>query len=554
MAEDAPQLTDVQRQVLALILAFFLENRRWPTYQWLDQVAYIQSSIEFEPVYVHLPPGLVLPPADPSRGGARPDGTLSLTLTAVIALGREDLLAPFLKTARYLGERAATYIPPESGTAELIVTSTEVATAIGLPADDPGLALARELVTNSLWEMWSGSSGDAEGGWAISLRPDKARIYRDVHSIPDVLTTHEPIAIQRRLWSRAVSGEPEADETEAEHDNVQRDAVFVVYGRNELARAAIFEFLAELGLEPLSWDKLLATTGDAAPYVGQVLDAGFAIAQAVLVLLTPDDEARLRPAFVGDRDPAYETDLTPQARPNVLFEAGMAHVSHPGRTILVELGILRPFSDVAGRHVVHLNDSLEQRRALVERLRTAGCPVNADGNWRHAGNFTAALATADTQTGSPDGAPAGVQFALQAEQNGPDLGGGPITLRVENDGPTDEFEASVVAVHGCREARAPWQIRWRHSSARSQEILAGHHWILEICEDSSQDTELVWQFLLPDAALEVRPDDVGGQPGLLRATVKVAPRSRPLSAITNTLSLSLSERGRAAAWDLWRAT
>lgn len=37
-------------------------------------------------------------------------------------------------------------------------------------------------------------------------------------------------------------------------------------------------------------------------------------------------------------------------------------------------------------------------------------------------------------------------------------------------------------------------------------------------------------------------------------TVKVAPRSRPQAAITNTLSLSLSERGRATAWDSWRAT
>ena len=257
MTEQTPQLTGDQRQVLTIILEFFLENRRWPTYRWLDQIAYVEHTLEFESVYAGLPPGLVLPPADPLRGGPRPEGTLSLTLSAIIALEATDLLAPLLATVRYLGERAATYIPPDSGSAELIVSSSEVAAATGISADDRGLALARELVTNSLWEMWSGSHADAEGDWAISLRPDKARAYHRVRSIDDVLDVHEPIASQRQRWAQAVGAEPEAAYTEPEPDGVQSDAVFVVYGRNELARAAIFEFLAELGLEPLSWDKLL---------------------------------------------------------------------------------------------------------------------------------------------------------------------------------------------------------------------------------------------------------------------------------------------------------
>jgi hypothetical protein len=233
----------------------------------------------------------------------------------------------------------------------------------------------------------------------------------------------------------------------------------------------------------------------------------------------------------------------------------MAHVSHPGRTVLVELGILRPFSDVAGRHVVRLNDSIEQRRALIERLRTAGCPVNTDGNWRHAGNFTAALADTDSPASNTgDAATQAVHFALQAENNTPELHGGPITLRVENDGPTDDFEATVTEVYGSQQARPPWNVRWRHSTDRSQEILAGHHWILEVCEDSDHEGQLLWRFLLPNAVLDVPADDAAGQPTLLRVTVKVASRSRPESAITNTLSLSLGQRGRAAAWDLWRAT
>jgi len=62
-------------------------------------------------------------------------------------------------------------------------------------------------------------------------------------------------------------------------------------------------------------------TGRPSPYVGDVLKAAFDRAQAVLVLMTPDEEARLRQRFQGPGDASHDTDLTPQARPNVLFEA-----------------------------------------------------------------------------------------------------------------------------------------------------------------------------------------------------------------------------------------
>ena len=40
--------------------------------------------------------------------------------------------------------------------------------------------------------------------------------------------------------------------------------------------------------------------------------------------------------------------------------------------------------------------------------------------------------------------------------------------------------------------------------------------------------------------------------GPIRVTVKVTPRQSPEWALKNTLSVTLSERGRAAAWDQWR--
>lgn len=164
--------------------------------------------------------------------------------------------------------------------------------------------------------------------------------------------------------------------------------VFVVHGRNMAARDAIFTFLRAIGLEPIEWSTAISATGSGSPYIGQALDAAFNMAQAVVVLLTPDDIAYLRREYAGGDDNP-ELEPTPQARPNVLFEAGMALGRHPDRTILVELGALRQFSDVAGRHAVRLDNSAAKRNDLANRLRDAGCDVSTSGSdWLSAGDFT----------------------------------------------------------------------------------------------------------------------------------------------------------------------
>jgi hypothetical protein len=165
--------------------------------------------------------------------------------------------------------------------------------------------------------------------------------------------------------------------------------VFVVHGRNDAARKAMFDFLRSIGLNPIEWSTALAATGSASPYIGQVLDNAFNMAQAIVVLMTPDEVAYLLPRH-GHREDDPETKPVPQARPNVLFEAGMAMGRDPDRTILVELGSLRPFSDVAGRHAVRLNNSSEKRNDLAQRLRTAGCEIDTTGSdWLDTGDFSA---------------------------------------------------------------------------------------------------------------------------------------------------------------------
>jgi predicted nucleotide-binding protein len=165
-------------------------------------------------------------------------------------------------------------------------------------------------------------------------------------------------------------------------------SVFVVYGRNGKLRSDFFGFLRSVGLEPLEWTKALKLTGKASPYIGEVLDKAFQSAQAIVVLLTPDDEVHLGKELWTHNESEDEKQSMRQARPNVLFEAGMAFGRNPDRTLLVEIGKVKPFSDVGGRHMVKLSNAPQKRQDIVNRLRTAGCSVTTEGtDWLEVGNF-----------------------------------------------------------------------------------------------------------------------------------------------------------------------
>ena len=177
--------------------------------------------------------------------------------------------------------------------------------------------------------------------------------------------------------------------------------VFVVYGRNSKARIAVFDFLRAIDLAPMEWEQVIAATGKPSPYIGEALEAGFSLAQAAVVILTGEDMARVGKRYLKPADTNDERALTPQPRPNVLFEAGMALGKYPDRTLLVSLGSYRQFSDIDGRHLVHLSNSVANRQAVIDRLKTAGCAVETQNksDWHHAGDFDAAIEDADLAVG-----------------------------------------------------------------------------------------------------------------------------------------------------------
>lgn len=166
----------------------------------------------------------------------------------------------------------------------------------------------------------------------------------------------------------------------------EENVVFVAYGRNEKIRVAMFEFLRSVGIKPYEWDKLVEMTGEGSPFVGNVVERGLQQAKAIVVLFTGDDLAQLRPELL--RDGESEERPTPQPRPNVIFEAGLAFAINPQRTIVVQIGRMRQISDILGRHIVYMDNSPDSRNRLLGRLRTAGCYVDqSSSDWIHAGAF-----------------------------------------------------------------------------------------------------------------------------------------------------------------------
>jgi predicted nucleotide-binding protein len=183
----------------------------------------------------------------------------------------------------------------------------------------------------------------------------------------DLLAGPERRAVPAAPVSKADTGAAAADSTRN---------VFVVHGRDEQARAALFAFLEALGLRPLGWETLVAATGSAAPYLRDVIMQGIAMAQAAVVLMTPEDVVRLHPELQQDNEDAHEAMETMQARPNVILELGMALATYADRTIVLYAGKLRPMADLTGLNYVLLNGSGECLDKVIARLETAGCQLS----------------------------------------------------------------------------------------------------------------------------------------------------------------------------------
>lgn len=160
----------------------------------------------------------------------------------------------------------------------------------------------------------------------------------------------------------------------------ERNKVFIIQGRDAAPVEELEKFIHFLGLKVLTFMEAKSLTGKATPATFEIVLTALEHAGAIIVLMSPDEEATLRPALgEGHVDSGY------QPRQNVLLEAGLAYGVAPERTIIVRTdGPLRSISDIVGHHYVTMDGSWDQRQSLIDALHNAGLSPQPDsGNLLH---------------------------------------------------------------------------------------------------------------------------------------------------------------------------
>jgi len=168
--------------------------------------------------------------------------------------------------------------------------------------------------------------------------------------------------------------------------SMETKKVFIIYGRNTKLYRELIAFITSLRLDPIEWEQAVSMTRHPSPYIGEVIDTAFDKAQALIVLLTPDEKVQLVPELQTEDG---DDRIRDQARPNVIFEAGYAMGKYPDKTILVTIGTKNVWSDIQGIHTVKLSNDTSDRQKLIDRLKLAGCDIDITGStaWQNAGTL-----------------------------------------------------------------------------------------------------------------------------------------------------------------------
>jgi predicted nucleotide-binding protein len=199
-----------------------------------------------------------------------------------------------------------------------------------------------------------------------------------------------PVHVPQAELDSAATPRGRARSTKRPVVTINNNSIFVVHGRDGQLNTDMFAFLRAIGLNPLEWSQAIKGAKGANPHIDDVIYDAMEKVQGVLVMFSPDEEARLKSKFCTGLDKKKGFDkLDGQARPNVIFEAGLALGAHSKKTLLVQVGDVRDISDIAGKHLVHLSNSPASRKELAQRLKTKlRFTVDSTGtDWPTIGDF-----------------------------------------------------------------------------------------------------------------------------------------------------------------------
>ncbi len=151
--------------------------------------------------------------------------------------------------------------------------------------------------------------------------------------------------------------------------------VFIIHGRDMNTVRDLQNFIRSLGFSIMTFQDLANRSAN--NFVANVVIDGIKTASAVIALFTPDELAAYYEGRTLSRE---QSGRRWQARPNVIFEAGVAYGVAKRKTILLTAGAdVELFSDLSGVHFIRL-DSGSGREDLRKRLNQI--TKHGDGNRR----------------------------------------------------------------------------------------------------------------------------------------------------------------------------
>lgn len=213
------------------------------------------------------------------------------------------------------------------------------------------------------------------GNWGVisismeepSLAEKITKVYRNVdkkiHRLDSIIERLELIPLSSTIKNSAIQVD------EATSAQVRTNRVFVVHGRDEIAKTSLEVFLHEIGLEPI----VLHRQADEGMTIIEKFEKHSDVEYA-FILLTPDEVAYLaaeESKADGERSKEF------RARPNVIFEFGY-FVGKLGRSRVCCLytGNVSLPSDVSGMIYKRYERSIEEvAYSVIKDLKASGYTV-----------------------------------------------------------------------------------------------------------------------------------------------------------------------------------
>ena len=147
-------------------------------------------------------------------------------------------------------------------------------------------------------------------------------------------------------------------------DDIITPRIFIIHGHDMASLSELKVVLYKIGASPVTFDDI---PKQGSPTIIEILEKHIPNFDAVIALLTPDDEGRKR----GD------DALEPRARQNVLVEAGYGLISQRQKSLIIALGDVSNPTDFNGIHMIPAPKwSPEIGMKVARRLQDMGLRVD----------------------------------------------------------------------------------------------------------------------------------------------------------------------------------